>query len=279
MTSYRNAAFQPTTQQTLFQWPFLAVELQKTHFITQRITAGKTVWPIDAAGNPIMVPAVGYDRRGRAIHFSVPLVYAPYGMAPSSALATYRTLVAAPNATSPSLVVPMGGQRLAYADSKTATTASSAPPLAPPKDDTTFATQTLAFDLVWISNGDTFQQPAASAPTLAPIVTSAAIYVEALHAYLPNLPDGTMPSVNVSYHPKFLAAPGLDLGKNQSQLLFSLASAITADFTKDPSGADRSDCGTGFIAPNMTFNALSRTTGPAYDGTVTPSASTGRPRR
>ena len=291
VTSYRSAGLQTATQLDLLRWPFLTIELKKTHFITQRANGG-TYWPTDASGTPIMVDAVGRDRRGRAIHFSVPLYFVASGQTVSTALASYRAAIAAappiapprslalppvgnvptdasnPYRSNASLNVPMAGQRIAYADSKTA--ASSA---APPKDDTTFATQSLSFDVVNVS--DSFQQPITKTPQFAPVLTSATIYVEALHQYLPAQPDGSMPPVDVWYHSQFLSAPAFDPVNNKSQLLFKLANPVTADFTRDPSGADRSDCGTGFIAPNMTFNALSRTTGPAYDGTVPPTTATG----
>ncbi len=283
VTTYRSAGRPASTQKTLLQWPFLGVELKKTHFITRRITAGGTCWPVDAAGNPIWVPAIGYDRRGRAINFSVPLIFVPEGTAALTALTAYYGLIASvastpAGASHVSLNVAMGGQRIAYADSKTATTpGASAPPTAPPKDDTSFATRTLSLDPLWISDGDYFQQPTTQTPQFAPVVTSAAIYVEALHSYLPNQADGTTPSINVSYHRQFTSAPAFDSVNNKSQLLFQLAAPITADFTRDPSGGDRSDGGTGFIAPNMTFTALSRTTGPAYDGAMGGNTSLGTP--
>jgi hypothetical protein len=313
VTSYRSAGLQTATQNALYQWPFLAVELKKTHFVTQRFTlaAGQSGWPVDASGTPIMVPAVGYDRRGRAVDFSVPLVFSPNSVPGATALTNYHALIAAavqpaaprttvfpavgsvvavtnnPNTAFASLNVPMGGQRIAYADSKTTSAASStaSPTTAPPRDDTSFATQLLSFDVKLVTNGDSFQAaapPATTAtPQFVPAMTNASIYVEALHQYLRNTAGGTMPAVNAWYHLNFLnaTAPGFDLNANKSQLLFSLSSptsatgAITADFTKDPTGAQRSDGGSGFVAPNMTFNALSRKTGPAYDGSVALSSS------
>jgi hypothetical protein len=303
VTSYRGSALQTATQKSLYQWPFLAIELKKTHFITQRFASGSPVWPTDASGAKITVPAIGYDRRGRAIDFQIPLIFCPNTVTGASALAPYRTLISGSFGSQVPVTITtnpyrggnvctnlsLGGQRVAYADSKTTNSAStsSTPTSAPPADDTSFATQTLSFDLQVVTNGDTFQPAAGSAlPQFLPLVTNASVYVESLHQYLQNTPSGTMPPVNVWYHARFLAAPGFDINPantnaNKSQLLFSLSSptapaaangAIIADFTKDPTGAPRSDGGSGFVAPNMTFNALSRKTGPAFDGSVTMSA-------
>ena len=62
--------------------------------------------------------------------------------------------------------------------------ASGQPTAAPPKDDTSFATQTLSFDLVPITTTESFQQPATTTPQFVPVVTTAQIYVESLHQYL-----------------------------------------------------------------------------------------------
>jgi hypothetical protein len=308
VTTYRAGALSTATANTLLRWPFVAVELKKTHFVTQRINAnvtvngvpnaGTAVWPTDATGSPILVPCTGYDRRGRAVHFDVPLFFTSSNVPAATGVSQYYGAIQSPptnkprttsypavgsappdannpyqvnpstGTKTPSLVVPMRGQRIAYADSKT--TGATTSTQAPPKDDTSFATQWLAFDILPVTTGDSFQQPVTPTPQFAPVVTTANIFVEALHQYLPAQADGTMPPVDVWYHPRFVSAPGFDATNNKSHLLFQLASMVTADFTKDPSGGNRSDGGTGFVAPNMTFNSLSRKTGPSYDGSFKP---------
>ena len=244
VVSYRDADMaQQATRDRLRQLPFVAVELKQTQFICQRMAVTTPTWAVDLSGTPIMVPAVGYDRRGRAIHFSVPLYFVP-GSASTGALTglvAYNAALKAPPGGRPSIfaagyggaLLPMAGQRVAYAPSA--------------KDDTTFATRALSLDLVQV----------AEAFPLAPVVTSATIDVEALHTYTSGAP------VVVRYHSTY-ASVGLDEAANRSQLLFKLdtPSSVSADFTNRPDG------GTGFVAPNITFTALSRTNGPAYDGTV-----------
>ena len=278
--SYRPSDVAAATKSTLLQWPFVAVELKKTQFITLPAQIGKNAqgagwdgnsyWPLDATGSPIMVPVVGYDRRGRAVHFSVPLYFALNSTGAGLALGNYQSALknppfAAPRTSAPpplgvmpmggngtSLSVAMGGQRIAYADSR--------------KDDTVYATRSMCVDLSIVS--ESFQ--------FAPFMTVAEVDIESLHQYLPHAADGSSVPVPVTYHSRFLTnGVGLDTTANKSQLLFRLLNTISADFTKDPAGGDRSDCGTGFVAPNMTFNAISRTTGPSFDGTQSATSSAG----
>ncbi|HEY2511466.1 MAG TPA: hypothetical protein VGI39_11445 [Polyangiaceae bacterium] len=278
--SYRPSDTSAGAKTSLLQWPFVAVELKKTQFITLPAQIGKNAqgaawdgksyWPLDATGSPIMVPVVGYDRRGRAVQFSVPLYFALNSTAAGTALSNYQAALksppfASPRASAPpplgvlpmggtgtSLSVAMGGQRVAYADSR--------------KDDTVYATRSMCVDLSLVS--DPFQ--------FAPFMTVAEVDIESLHQYLPHAADGSSVPVPVTYHSRFTTGGvAFDTSANKSQLLFRLLNTISADFTKDPAGGDRSDCGTGFVAPNMTFNAISRTTGPSYDGTLATASSAG----
>ena len=274
VTSYRLAdVTQPTTTPPLLaQWPFVSIVAQTTRFVTKtvKLNAGSGAWGCDLAGNVIMVPVIGYDQRGRAIRFSVPLYFFQLPGAPSAALQAYQGALAgspyaltAPNGSGASLNVPMNGQRVAYAYSR--------------RDDTTFATQSLSL----------YVTPVAEPFVYAPFVTSATVDIDALNQYLPPGPTGGAPSVQVTYHPRYVEAAslpasagnpplaastscgnGLDSGNNKSQLLFKLQSpsSVSADFTNRPDG------GTAFVAPNTTFSALSRTTGPAYDGPSSSSA-------
>jgi len=242
ITSYRPADYQVSTRGKLLQWPFAMVELTQTQFIAQASTSN-AYWPNDMSGSPIMVPAVGYDQRGHAIHFFVPFYFVGPAALPVTAttVSTYRSSLGTsgitappPNNTNISLDLPMGGQRIAYAQSM--------------QDDTTFATRELYVDLAPVT-GEAFP--------FVPILTGAQIDVEALQSYTSGAP------VTVTYHARY-ASNGLDTTQNKSQLLFSLTNPVTADFTNRPDG------GTGFVAPNMRFSALSRTTGPAYDFTSPP---------
>ena len=74
ITSYRSGDYtKQTTRDTLLRWPFAMVELTQTQFIGQAASrSGNDYWPVDMSGSPMMVPAVGYDQRGRAIHFRRP---------------------------------------------------------------------------------------------------------------------------------------------------------------------------------------------------------------
>jgi len=243
ITSYRPADYQASTRGKLVQWPFAMVELTQTQFIAQKSTAA-AYRPLDMSGTPIAIPAVGYDQRGHAVHFFVPLYFVGPTALPltSTSVSDYRGALGsdgitapAPNNASVSLDVAMGGQRIAYAPSD--------------KDDTTYATRALYFDLS-PATGEAFP--------FVPIVTGAEIDVEALHSFT------SASSIQVTYHARYASGAGLDTTSNKSQLLFSLVDAVKADFTNRPDG------GTGFVAPNMRFNAISRTTGPTYDFTAPP---------
>jgi len=241
VTTYRPADYQTATRGKLLQWPFVMIELTQTQFVAQ-LSNDVAYRPSDMSGAPIMIPAVGYDQRGHAVHFSVPFYFVGPTALPvtPTTVASYRSTLGASGITAPppndatvSLDVPMGGQRVAYAYSK--------------RDDTTFATRALYFDLA----------PATEAFPFVPVLTGAVLDVEALHSYSDGAP------VTVTYHSRYVNnGVGLDPAQNKSQLLFSLTKPVKADFTNRPDG------GTGFIAPNMTFTALSRTTGPAYDFTA-----------
>jgi hypothetical protein len=251
VVSYRPADYKPTTQTKLLQWPFVAVALQQSTFTAQPSSATDG-WPVDLSGSPIMIPVVGLDQRGHAIQFSVPLYFvgpgvAPAGRVPDAVVSRYRTSLGAPPRALPrttdppilgirapkpndgvtSLNIAMGGQRISYADST--------------RDDTTFATLALYVDLT--SADEKFPY--------VPTVTGAVLDVEALHAFRSG-------PVTATFHPQFKTG-GLNRATNKSQLLFRLTEAVSADFTNRPDG------GTAFIAPNIRFNALSKTSGPAHD--------------
>jgi hypothetical protein len=249
--SFRPSDYKASTRGALLRWPFTSVELKQTYFVAQTTPATvKDYWPVDLSGTPIMVPAVGYDQRGHAIHFSVPLYFVVPPVAPNlgAAVTNYRNKllnppikpprtaavpsigITAPGDTTTSLNLAMGGQRIAYAYSK--------------RDDTTFATRALYVNLA--SADETFPY--------VPVVSGTVLDVEALHSFT----DGQ--SITATYHPKYATA-GLDPAQNKSQLLFKLAAPVKADFRNRPDG------GTGFVAPNIAFTAISRTTGPSHDYT------------
>jgi hypothetical protein len=257
-TFYRSGEFaQQATRDTLLRWPFASVELTQTQFVGQA-KSGTDYWPVDLSGSPIMVPAVGYDQRGHAIHFELPFYYVgPFqGAFPSPAVDRYRDSLAAPPTSLPrtagapnisvfapapnnakrSLNVAMGRQRISYAYST--------------RDDTTFATSALYIDVTPIAEGKF---------PYVPVVTGALVDVDAVRSYTDGQP------VTVTYHPKYAAGAGLDPAKNASQLLFKIVDAagnpapVLVDFRNRPDG------GTAFVAPNMRFTALSRTTGPTQD--------------
>lgn len=257
VTSYRSGDFtQQGTRDTLLTWPFVTVELTQTYFVAQRPANADPVdfWPVDMSGSPMMVPAIGRDQRGRAIHFSVPFYFAGPGSSLSAAVDHFRSALAQPpiaaprttaapslavtapppNGAHPSLDVAMGGQRIAYAYSR--------------RDDTTFATRALYLDVAPVSE---------SGFPYVPVVTGAILDVEAVQPYTNGAP------VTVTYHPRYATGgAGFDTQKNASQLLFSLASAVTVDLRNRPDG------GTAFLAPSMAFTALSRVTGPSHDPSV-----------
>jgi hypothetical protein len=233
------------------------VELKQTYFVAQTaVPSVADYWPVDLSGTPIMIPAVGYDQRGRAIHFSVPLYFVAPTVASnlSTAVSNYRDRllnppvkpprtaavpsigVTVPGETTTSLNIAMGGQRIAYAYSK--------------RDDTTFATRALYVNLASVSEAFPY----------VPVVSGTVIDVEALHS----LPDAQ--SITATYHPKYASA-GLDPRQNKSQLLFKLPAPVKANFR------NRSDGGTAFVAPNINFTAISRTTGPSHDFTQASGAS------
>ncbi|HEY2513799.1 MAG TPA: hypothetical protein VGI39_23185, partial [Polyangiaceae bacterium] len=239
-TTYRTSEFaQLATQNALLLWPFVSVQLTQTTFVARSSSAGADYWPTDLAGAPLFIPAIGVDQRGRSIHFAVPLYFVPGPLsAVSSGVAGYRNALAAGKVAAPApykgLDVPMAGQRIAYAYSR--------------RDDTTYATRDLYFDLT----------PTGEAGfAYLPVVTGAVLDVEAVQSYTGGAP------VTVTYHPRYASGgAGFDTTKNKSQLLFSLASAVTADLTKQSGG------NTGFLAPSLAFTALSRLTGPSHDFTL-----------
>ncbi len=234
ITSYRPEGYKASTQPTLLRWPFSSVELKETTFVCQ--TSQETnYWPLDLSGTPIMIPAVGYDQRGRAIQFSVPLFFVTTP-ATSATIEAFRNSlqnrtvpklgVLAPDENDVSLNIAMNGQRIAYAYST--------------KDDTSFATRALYLNFALVDE---------KFPWL-PVVSGTVLDVEALHSFT----DGQ--SVTATYHSQFAKA-GLDTEQNKSQLLFKLTAPVNANFCNRPDG------GTGFVAPNINFNAISRTTGPS----------------
>jgi hypothetical protein len=218
LRSYRDADVQPSTRGLLQTFPFVACELQQTRFLTNLIV-NQNGWVQDVAGNTIAAPFVGYDRRGRAVKFSVPLYFMggdPRSTSPSALRDTYG-----------GVDVAIDGQRVAYAPSS--------------KDDTTFETSRLHLSL----------QPAPDEPFGAvPTASSIALQVEAIRQLVGN------GAVTVEYDGVY-AKSGFNPDANKGERLFVLTSgAVQVNFSARGGGT------TGFVAPNQTFNAISRKNGP-----------------
>lgn len=242
----------PAKQILARQFPFVAIELKEKRFVVKpppapvapQSTDNWNFWAQDLLGQPIWVPVIGHDRRGRTAEFAVPL-FMMMGSIKTAATqrATYQSLASAlPQA------LPMNGTRIAYATSRT--------------DNTTFATTSIALDL----------QPSPDAGetnVLLPVLASMTLDIESIKSFTDGQPR------TFGYHGSYAQSglPKAPTDANKSQYLFRYVPSdpavpyISADVTKHSAG------GTGFVAPNINFNAISCTTGPANDGSGPPPAS------
>jgi hypothetical protein len=245
VVSYRPEEYAAATRPSLNEWPFLAVELKKTHFIINRIEPVSGVirgWANDFSNRKIIVPVVGYDQRGKPITFETPLYFVT-GL--RSANAAQFTSNFHDDASADSFTYDMHGQRIAYAPSQT--------------DDTTFETQSLRMQLRAVTD---------AAYNVVPVVADTIMANEAVRHLT------GVGSAKYEYDRDFKQF-GVDpaVGKNPGQMIFALKEPkfIDVDF------GGKKDGSTGFLQPNMRFTGLSKKTGPATSpGTATASSLPGR---
>jgi hypothetical protein len=209
--------------------PFCAVELKRHVFVLPTATSNKAAFPLQIVnGVDIQVPAVGYDQGGNAIPFELPLYYfTGAGSAAGGQVAEATTHYKGHP-------INTNGSRIKYAPSNL--------------DDTTFETKSLELEIV--PDADT------SFPARARVL-NAELCVESVRQVTGEA------TTRYCCHPLF-SKYGLEAG-NEGQLLFLLATfnnnsnVRTITFKSSESGS------TGFVRPNLNFNAVSRTTGTSLD--------------
>jgi hypothetical protein len=199
----------------------------------------KAFWP-HVAGSPFLFKIEATDLEGNVTHFAMPMLW--YDQTRQVNQAPFQTIVTGYNQANEiagiANRVSMGGQRIAFASSKSA-------------DDTIFETAAATFE-VRIPDG-TFNSLPDSQPRFHPIIAGTEVVIPAVRQLAGN-PD----PASVTYADAYLLH---DLGtaSNQGELLFwSAPSAPTVSVSFSSQG-DRSG---GLATPNLKITGISRLTGP-----------------
>jgi hypothetical protein len=223
----------------------------------------KAFWPY-VAGKPFCFGVVATDVEGRPVDLAMPLIFVgqdatddeyAVSIVPTAVADAYRTDTWPVPGNGLLATVPVGGQLIAFAE-------ADAP------DDTSFATETLTFD-VEVPGAAEYDGLLPRSPRFLPVMRTARLRVPALQKIAQTTAPAGLRYDETYLHNAFEAANG-------GQVFLARDPATTP---LDVAFSKRSDRSGGFVAPDLSLSGLSRVTGPvsgdialAASGTMDPSA-------